>query len=81
MPSRGQINFRIRIVRRISFANNRLFLCVAFTSFGASWLSFAMLFIPGSGIANAYANAAPGMEDNAIGIWHLAWMIVAFLFL
>jgi len=54
---------------------------VAFSSYGAFWLSFATLFIPNSGIADAYKTAAPGMEDDAIGIYLLAWMIVTFLFL
>jgi uncharacterized protein len=53
---------------------------VAFTSYGAFWLSFATLFIPSSGIAEAYT-ATPGMEEDAIGIYLLSWMIVTFLFL
>lgn len=53
---------------------------LAFTSYGAFWLSFATLFIPNSGIADAY-KADPGMEDDAIGIFLLAWMILTFLFL
>jgi uncharacterized protein len=52
----------------------------AFTSYGAFWLSFATLFIPGSGIANAYA-ADPGMKENAIGIFLIAWMLVTLMFL
>jgi len=54
--------------------------CVAFSSYGAFWLSFATIFIPNSGIGAAYS-ADPGMEDDAIGIYLLAWMIVTFLFL
>ncbi len=53
----------------------------AFTSYGAFWLSFATLFIPNSGIGAAYADAPVGMEEDAIGIYLLAWMIVTFLFL
>lgn len=56
------------------------FAAVAFTSYGAFWLSFATLFIPNSGIADAYS-ADPGMEQDAIGIYLLSWMIVTFLFL
>jgi succinate-acetate transporter protein len=64
-------------------ANNLFFLHIAFSSYGAFWLSFATLFIPGSGIADAYAadTADPAMELNAIGIYLLSWMIVTFLFL
>jgi GPR1/FUN34/yaaH family len=68
-------------VHRSSLANDRFFLHVAFSSYGAFWLSFATLFIPGSGVADAYKTAKPGMEDDAIGIFLLAWMIVTFLFL
>jgi uncharacterized protein len=58
-----------------------LFYRVAFSSYGAFWLSFATLFVPGSGIADAYKAAPASMEDDAIGIFLLAWMIVTFLFL
>jgi hypothetical protein len=61
------------------FATGNTFGATAFTSYGAFWLSFATLFIPSSGIADAYT-ADPPMEDNAIGIFLLAWMIVTFLF-
>lgn len=63
------------------FATGNTFGATAFTSYGAFWLSFATLFIPDSGIGAAYAAATPGMEDNAIGIYLLAWMVVTFLFL
>jgi hypothetical protein len=51
-----------------------------FTSYGAFWLSFATIFIPNSGIAAAY-QAVPGMEQDAIGIYLLSWMIVTIFFL
>jgi uncharacterized protein len=54
---------------------------VAFSSYGAFWLSFATLFIPSSGIADAYKAAPAPMEENAIGIFLMAWMVVTFLFL
>ena len=54
---------------------------VAFTSYGAFWLSFATLFIPGSGVGDAYKTAAKGMEDDAIGIFLMAWMVLTALFL
>ncbi|KAH8983472.1 Gpr1 family protein, partial [Lactarius akahatsu] len=63
------------------FATGNTFGATAFTSYGAFWLSFATLFIPNSGIGAAYAAATPGMEDDAIGIYLLAWMVVTFLFL
>ncbi|KAI9452105.1 Gpr1 family protein [Lactarius psammicola] len=62
------------------FATGNTFGATAFTSYGAFWLSFATLFIPNSGIGAAYADAPAGMEDDAIGIYLLGWMIVTFLF-
>jgi len=61
------------------FATGNTFGATAFSSYGAFWLSFATIFIPNSGIGAAYS-ADPGMEDDAIGIYLLAWMIVTFLF-
>jgi hypothetical protein len=54
--------------------------CVAFTSYGAFWLSFATILIPNSGISDAYG-ADPGMEADAIGIYLMSWMAVTFFFL
>jgi hypothetical protein len=62
------------------FVAGNTFGATAFSSYGAFWLSFAAIFIPDSGIADAYKTASPGMEDDAIGIFLLAWMIVTFLF-
>ncbi|KAF8502690.1 Gpr1 family protein [Russula emetica] len=61
------------------FVAGNTFGATAFSSYGAFWLSFATIFIPNSGIADAY-QAEPGMEQDAIGIYLLAWMIVTFLF-
>lgn len=55
---------------------------IAFSSYGAFWLSFATLLIPGSGIGDAYAASDdPGKIVDAIAIYLTAWMIVTFLFL
>jgi len=62
------------------FATGNTFGATAFSSYGAFWLSFACLFIPGSGIGEAYKAAAPGMEDDAIGIFLMAWMTLTALF-
>jgi len=61
------------------FAAGNTFGATAFTSYGAFWLSFATLLIPNSGISEAYG-ADAGMEQDAIGIYLLSWMIVTFLF-
>jgi len=65
------------------FVTGNTFGATAFTSYGAFWLSFATLFVPGSGIGDAYkaaATTAPNMEDNAIGIFLMAWMVLTALF-
>ncbi|KAI9461064.1 GPR1/FUN34/yaaH family-domain-containing protein [Russula earlei] len=63
------------------FATGNTFGATAFTSYGAFWLSFATLLIPGSGIGAAYAASAdPVQEVDAIAIYLSAWMIVTFLF-
>lgn len=54
----------------------------AFTSYGAFWLSFAALLIPGSGIGDAYtASTDPAQISDAIAIYLITWGVVTFLFL
>lgn len=52
----------------------------AFTMYGAFWMSYATIFIPGSGISAAYADAAND-EATALGIYLFMWFIVTFLHL
>lgn len=56
---------------------------IAFTSYGAFWMSYATILIPGSGIIAAYENIEGGAEQlsAALGIFLITWMIVTFLFL
>src|SRR6266700_3305903 len=49
----------------------------AFTSYGAFWLSFAAIFIPGTGILAALTQS--GTLHSALGIYLLAWGIFTFL--
>ncbi|KAJ4469211.1 Gpr1 family protein [Lentinula aciculospora] len=60
------------------FPKGNTFGATAFSSYGAFWLSYATILIPGSGIADAYADAA-SQEPNAIGIFLMTWMTVTFL--
>jgi succinate-acetate transporter protein len=55
-------------------------LFVAFSSYGAFWLSFATILIPNSGVIDAYGTDADMLND-ALGIYLLSWMVVTFLFL
>jgi uncharacterized protein len=52
------------------FRSGNTFGATAFTSYGAFWLSFAALFIPGFGIAAASAS------QTAVGYYLLGWTIV-----
>ncbi|KAI0089754.1 GPR1/FUN34/yaaH family-domain-containing protein [Irpex rosettiformis] len=51
-------------------------------TFGATgfWLSFAALYVPGSGIADAYHGKTAEFE-NALGIYLITWFLVTFLLL
>ncbi|EEB92004.1 hypothetical protein MPER_09549, partial [Moniliophthora perniciosa FA553] len=60
------------------FPKGNTFGATAFTSYGAFWLSYATIFIPGSGIAEAYASKQSQMKD-AVAIYLITWMIVTFL--
>ncbi|EDR02110.1 FUN34 transmembrane protein [Laccaria bicolor S238N-H82] len=59
------------------FPRGNAFSATAFTSFGAFWMSFATIFIPGSGISAAYTNADE--FESALGIYLLTWAIFTFL--
>ncbi|KAJ3712866.1 Gpr1 family protein [Lentinula raphanica] len=60
------------------FPRGNTFGGTAFSSYGAFWLSYATILIPGSGIADAYADVS-SQEPNAIGIFLMTWMTVTFL--
>ncbi|KAF5346424.1 hypothetical protein D9758_012774 [Tetrapyrgos nigripes] len=63
------------------FPNGNTFGATVFTSFGAFWLSFATILIPGSGILIAYGPQVVSKErESALGIYFMTWMTVTFLF-
>ncbi|KAJ7606645.1 Gpr1 family protein [Roridomyces roridus] len=67
------------------FPRGNVFGATAFTSYGAFWLSYAAILIPGSGIINAYVDPTTGklngeMLDNALGIYLFTWFIFTFFF-
>ncbi|KAJ7438120.1 Gpr1 family protein [Mycena galericulata] len=67
------------------FPRGNTFGATAFTSYGAFWLSYAAILIPGSGIGAAYEDkngVLNGVEfNNAIGIYLMSWMIITILLL
>ncbi|KZT68470.1 hypothetical protein DAEQUDRAFT_766285 [Daedalea quercina L-15889] len=60
------------------FACANTFGATAFTMFGGFWMSYATIYIPGSGIMTAYASAS-GDEATALGIYLMMWFIITFL--
>jgi len=62
------------------FPRGNVFGATAFSSYGAFWMSYATILIPGSGIIDSYA-AAPGQLDNALGIYLITWFMFTFLML
>lgn len=60
------------------FRNGNTFGAVAFSSYGAFWLSFAALLIPGFGVS---FGTAAGPTNTALGYFAVAWAIVTGLLL
>jgi len=68
------------------FACGNTFGATAFSSYGAFWISYGIIFLPGSGILAAYdptANPAvrPGDAHNAVAFFLMAWFIFTFCML
>ena len=55
------------------FRTGNTFGATAFTSYGAFWLSFAVIFIPGTGILDALVKA--NAVHPAVGLYLLGWTI------
>src|SRR5437016_12669008 len=55
------------------FRTGNTFGATAFTSYGAFWLSFAAIFIPGTGILDAIVKA--NAVGPAVGLYLLGWTI------
>ncbi|KAH7890313.1 Gpr1 family protein [Phlebopus sp. FC_14] len=61
------------------FPRGNVFGATAFTSYGAFWMSYATILIPGSGVSAAYSS-----EDEfhqAIGIYLITWFVLTFMLL
>jgi len=59
------------------FPKGNAFGATAFTSYGAFWMSFATLYIPGSGILAAYTDK-PEELDSALAIYLITWFMFTF---
>jgi len=61
------------------FPKGNVFGATAFTSYGAFWMSYATILLPGTGVLAAYTN--PDELSSAIGIYLITWFIVTALLL
>ena len=71
--------------RAVLFKNQRLTIPLYFqwynSSYGAFWLSYAAILIPGFGVVPGYLDASVPVEalDNALGIFLISWGIFTFI--
>jgi len=61
------------------FPRGNVFGGTAFTSYGAFWMSYATILIPGSGILSAYTDDTE--LASGLGIFLTAWFMVTFFLL
>jgi len=56
------------------FVRGNIFGATAFSSYGTFWMSYAAIFIPGSGVLAAYGNNAQELS-NALGLYLIVWFM------
>jgi len=61
------------------FPKGNTFGATAFTSYGAFWISYALILLPGTGVIAAYGDNVAELE-SALGIYLMAWFIITTLF-
>src|SRR5207245_561040 len=61
------------------FKSGNTFGATAFSSYGAFWLSFAVIYIPGFGILSALTSGSNPALHSALAIYLVAWAIFTFL--
>jgi succinate-acetate transporter protein len=61
------------------FVCGNTFGATAFTSYGAFWISYATILLPGSGIIAGYADGPAHELDNALGFFLASWFIFTFI--
>jgi len=61
------------------FPRGNVFGATAFSSYGAFWMSYATILIPGSGIVAAFDS--PDELASGLGIFLVAWTLVTFFLL
>jgi len=61
------------------FPRGNTFGATAFTSYGAFWMSYAAILIPGTGVISAYSSVDE--FSQAVGIYLITWFILTTMFL
>ncbi|KAI6121154.1 Gpr1 family protein [Pisolithus sp. B1] len=61
------------------FPRGNVFGATAFTSYGAFWMSYAVILIPGFGVASAYSSTEE--FEQAIGIYLVTWFVLTVMLL
>ncbi|KAF8076948.1 Gpr1 family protein [Lyophyllum atratum] len=61
------------------FPRGNVFGATVFSSYGAFWMSYGTIFIPGSGILTAYAD--DGELANALGLYLIVWFMATVMFI
>jgi len=61
------------------FPRGNVFGATAFSMYGSFWMSYATIFIPSSGILDAYATDAE--LHNALGLYLMVWFMVTVMFI
>ncbi|KAF9463688.1 GPR1/FUN34/yaaH family-domain-containing protein [Collybia nuda] len=62
------------------FPRGNVFGATAFSSYGAFWMSYSVLFIPGTGVMDAYVGKEAEFH-NAVGMYLIVWFMVTFMFI
>ncbi|KAJ3508392.1 hypothetical protein NLJ89_g5781 [Agrocybe chaxingu] len=63
------------------FPRGNVFGGTAFTSYGAFWMSYATILIPGSGVGAAYTESPDSEFQSAVAIYLITWFLVTFFLL
>ncbi|KIJ55218.1 hypothetical protein M422DRAFT_199319 [Sphaerobolus stellatus SS14] len=63
------------------FLRGNTFRGSAFSSYAGFWISYALIYLPTTGVLAAYQNDPTGELDSALGIYFMAWFILSAIFL
>jgi len=61
-----------------SFPRGNIFEATAFSAYGTFWMSYAAIFIPGSGVLAAYGNNTQELS-NALGLYLVVWFMFTMM--